>query len=185
MTNETTPTVLVMDQPTPTLFVDYDGTLHRGHAVLDENGEVSLDSGQPLFEYAPMLAEMLEPYPSVQIVLTTSWLDTLPFEQVISYLPSELARRVVDTTQRIKPRFGYLKDGSARTYVIRSYVVGKRLKNWLAIDDSLYGAFHLGTDMLDLSPHFVLLDSQRGIADAEAQRRICKWLVDVHTDHSS
>jgi hypothetical protein len=185
MANKTTPTVLVMDQPTPTLFVDYDGTLHRGHAVLGKNGEVSLDSGQPLFEYAPLLAQMLEPYPSVQIVLTTSWLDTLPFEQVISYLPSELARRVVDTTQRIKPRFGYLKDGSARTYVIRSYVVGKRLKNWLAIDDSLYGAFHLGTDMLDLSPHLVLLDSQRGIADAEAQRRISKWLVDVHTDHSS
>lgn len=29
MGNETKRTVLVLDQPTPTLFVDYDGTLHR------------------------------------------------------------------------------------------------------------------------------------------------------------
>lgn len=53
-----------------------------GSAVLDQNGDVSLDSGKPLFEYAPLLAEMLEPYPEVQIVLTTSWLDKLPLEQV-------------------------------------------------------------------------------------------------------
>lgn len=72
--------------------------LHRGHAVLDAGGNVLLDSGQPLFEYAPLLAEMLEPYPDVQLVLTTSWLDTLPLDQVVSYLPAALARRVVGTT---------------------------------------------------------------------------------------
>ncbi|WP_147483693.1 HAD domain-containing protein [Burkholderia pseudomallei] len=121
--------MLVLDQPTPTLFVDYDGTLHRGHAVLDADGNVLLDSGQPLFEYAPLLAEMLEPYPDVQIVLTTSWLDTLSLDQVVSYLPGALSRRVVDTTCGIRARFGYLMDGSARTYIIRSYVFAKRLKN--------------------------------------------------------
>ncbi|WP_124488661.1 MULTISPECIES: HAD domain-containing protein [unclassified Burkholderia] len=121
--------MLVLDQPTPTLFVDYDGTLHRGHAALDQNGDVLLDSGHPLFEFAPLLAEMLEPYPDVQIVLTTSWLDTLPLDQVVSYLPAALARRVVGTTCGIKARFGYLMDGSARTYIIRFYVFAKRLKN--------------------------------------------------------
>lgn len=185
MANESQRTVLVLDQPTPTLFVDYDGTLHRGHALLDHNGDVLLDSGQPLFEYAPLLAEMLGPYPDVQIVLTTSWLDTLPLDQVVSYLPAALARRVVGTTRGIKARFGYLMDGSARTYVIRSYVFEKRLKNWLALDDSVYGAFHLSTDFLDLSQHLVLLDAQRGIGDAQVQQRIRTWLVEVHPPLSS
>ncbi|MBO7819324.1 HAD domain-containing protein [Burkholderia pseudomallei] len=185
MANETQSTVLVLNQPTPTLFVDYDGTLHRGHAVLDANGNVSLDSYQPLFEYAPLLAEMLEPYPGVQIVLTTSWLDTLPLDQVVSYLPSALARRVVGTTSGIKVRFGNLKDGSARTYVIRSYVFEKRLKNWLALDDSVYGAYHLSTDFLDLSSHLVLLDAQRGIGDPQVQHRIREWLVEMHPPLSS
>ena len=177
---ETKPTALVLDQPTPTLFLDYDGTLHRGHGLLDEHGDVSLDSAQPMFEYAPLLASMLQPYPDVQIVLTTSWLEKLPFEQVLSYLPPALANRVVATTKGIKPRFGYLKDGSARTYVIRSYVFENHLKNWLALDDSVYGAFHLSTEILDLSKHLVLLDSKKGIGDSAAQERIEEWLVDAH-----
>ncbi|AOI66342.1 hypothetical protein WS51_22675 [Burkholderia territorii] len=185
MVSDSRYTVLVLDQPTPTLFVDYDGTLHRGHAVLDADGNVLLDSGQPLFEYAPLLAEMLEPYPDVQIVLTTSWLDTLSLDQVVSYLPGALSRRVVDTTCGIRARFGYLMDGSARTYIIRSYVFAKRLKNWLAIDDSVYGAYHLSTDFLDLSSHLVLLDAQRGIGDAQVQQRIREWLVEVHPPLSS
>ncbi|WP_198386451.1 HAD domain-containing protein, partial [Burkholderia ubonensis] len=125
-------------------------------------------------------SSLLDPYPQVEIVLTTSWLGTLTFETVLSYLPPPLAKRVVGTTQGIKPRFGYVQDGSARTYIIRSYVFGHHLKNWLAIDDSVYGAYHLNTSALNLEPHLVLLDAQRGIGDANAQRRIREWLAEVH-----
>jgi hypothetical protein len=133
-----------------------------------------------MFEYAPLLASMLQPYPDVEIVLTTSWLERLPLEQVLSYLPPALAKRVVATTKGIKPRFGYLKDGPARTYVIRCYVFENHLKNWLALDDSVYGAFHLSTEIVDLSKHLVLLDSKKGIGDSAAQKRIEEWLVDAH-----
>nr|WP_315249496.1 HAD domain-containing protein [uncultured Duganella sp.] len=169
--------LLVLDEPTPTLFVDYDGTLHRGLALVDKSGEVSLDSGNALFEFAPLLVSLLEPYPEVEIVLTTSWLDTFPLERVISYLPISLAKRVVGATNDIKVPFGYLQDGSARTYRIRSYVFAHRLKNWLALDDSAYGAFHLNTSILTLEPHLVLLDTQRGINTAEALSRINSWLT--------
>ncbi|WP_035883434.1 HAD domain-containing protein [Cupriavidus metallidurans] len=181
MSGESKVPVLVLDNPTPTLFVDFDGTVHRGHALLDENGEVSLDTGNPLFEFVPELERLLDPYPQVEIVLTTSWLDKLPFERVLSYLPPPLAKRVVGTTQGIKPRFGYLKDGSARTYIIRTYVFEHRLKNWLAIDDSVYGAYHLNTSVLTLEPHLVLLDSRQGIGAPEPQRRIEDWLAEVHS----
>lgn len=172
--------LLVLDEPTPTIFLDYDGTLHRGHALLDESGEISLDSGDTLFEFAPLLVDLLEPYPQVKIVLTTSWLDAFPTEKVISYLPIPLATRVVGTTNSIKVPFGYLQDGSARTYRIRSYVFTHRLKNWLALDDSVYGAFHLDTSVLTLEPHLVLLDTQQGIDTAKAQDRIRNWLAEVH-----
>ncbi|MFP3586385.1 HAD domain-containing protein [Paraburkholderia sp. SIMBA_055] len=180
MTNESKPPALVLDQPTPTLFVDYDGTLHRGHGLLDEQGNVSLDSGEPVFEYAPLLASMLEAYPDVEIVLTTRWLQKLSLEQVVSFLPMALAKRVVGTTAGIPARFGYIKIGIDRTYIIRSYVFEKRLRNWLAIDDSVYGAHDLRTDFLDLTSHLVLLDPKKGIGDSTAQRRIMEWLVDVH-----
>src|SRR5471032_2559117 len=142
-----------MEQPiqnqsrtTPTLFLDFDGTLHAGHALLDADGQVTLESGGPLFEYAPLLVEMLEPYPAVEIVVTTSWLEVMPTETVISYLPPELARRVVDTTRGRVARFSHMKDGSGRTDIIVRYAYGKRLKHWLAIDDSVYGAYYFGRE---------------------------------------
>ena len=176
---------LSLDETAPTLFVDYDGTLHSGHALLDTDGHVTLESGRPLVEYAPLLVEMLEPYPAVQIVLTTSWLQTLSTEKVVSYLPQKLAQRVVDTTKDRRPRFSYMQNGSGRTDVITSYAFGKRLKNWLAIDDSVYGAYHFGREPGELVRNFVLLDSTRGISDEGAQQRIREWLVDVHKNSSS
>ena len=166
-----------------TLFVDYDGTLHVGNALLDtRTGDVILDSGRQLLEFAPLLADMLEPYPEVEIVLTTSWLHTLPLEQVVSYLPQALARRVVDTTLGIKPRLSYVLNGSERTYIITSYVYGKSLQNWMAIDDSVHGAYHFGRKPGELLDHFVLLDSSRGISDEQAQRRVRDWLTGIHED---
>ena len=180
-----------MDHPThnqgetaPTLFVDYDGTLHIGHAVVDVVGQVTLDSGRPLFEYAPLLIALLEPYPSVEIILTTSWLQKLPTEKVISCLPADLARRVVGTTRDIKSRLSYVLNGSERTYVIASYAHGHRLKKWLAIDDSAYGAYHFGREPGELAQNFILLDSARGISDADVQQRIRQWLFEVHKDGS-
>ena len=172
---------IIFDNLTPTLFVDFDGTLHRGRGFIDEeSGEILLDTGNTPFEFAPLLESLLEPYPEVEIVLTTSWLYKLPFEQVMSHLPPPLSMRVVGSTRGYKARFGYLQDGSARTYIIRSYVFDKHLKNWLALDDSVYGGYSLSTDFLPLEPHLVLLDAQQGIGSPDAQERIIEWLRTVH-----
>ncbi len=180
LSNESKPPVLILDERVPTLFVDYDGVLHRGHAFLDESNEIFLDTGIPLFEFSPLLVSLLEPWPEVEIVLTTTWLSRLPVDEVVSYLPLRLARRVVGTTQGYRARFGDWKTGIARTYIIRAYVFEHRLRNWLAIVDSVYGAHDLSTDFLALEPHLVLLDSQRGIGEAQAQQRIRDWLAEVH-----
>jgi hypothetical protein len=165
---------------TPTLFLDFDGTLHVGHALLDGNEHVTIDSRRALFEFAPVLVEILEPYPDVEIVLTSSWLQSMSTEKVISYLLPELARRVVGTTRDMKPRFSCLQNGSGRTDVIARYAFWKGQRNWLAIDDSVHGAYHVGREPGELVPHFVLLGSARGIGDENAQQCIRQWLVAVH-----
>ncbi|WP_434113369.1 HAD domain-containing protein [Paraburkholderia caffeinilytica] len=184
-TRSNTNTSLVLDRATPILFVDYDGTLHAGHGLIDEAGQITLDTGRPLFEFAQLLVDLLAPYPSVEIVLTTSWLQKLPEDKVISYLPAELARRVVGTTQGRKPRFSYLLDGTGRTDIIICYAFGKRLKHWMALDDSVYGVDHFGREPGELAQNFVLLDSMLGISDKGAQQRILEWLVEVHKDSNT
>jgi len=176
---------LLQSQTAPTLFVDYDGTLHVGHALMDASGLVTLDSGRPLFEYAPLLVEILRPYPAVQIVLTTSWLQTLPTEEVISFLPVELAQRVVDTTRDRKARLSYMLNGSGRTDIITCYAIGKGLKQWLAIDDSVCGAYHFGREPGEHVQNFLLLDSTRGISDEGTQQRIRDWLTEVHKNYNA
>ncbi|WP_343226175.1 hypothetical protein [Ralstonia sp. GX3-BWBA] len=55
------------------MFVDYDGVLHRGDAYRTHKGIVSSDPGHiQLFEYAAVLNGLLEPYPSVEVVLSSS-----------------------------------------------------------------------------------------------------------------
>ncbi|MEX3956003.1 HAD domain-containing protein [Trinickia sp. EG282A] len=175
------PVPLVMDNMTPTLFVDFDGTLHVGNAYIGEDDEITLDSGRPLLELAPTLVELLAPYPDVKIVLTTSWARRLPEERVIAYLPPELRTRVLGTTSNIKPQRSYVLDGTERTHVITSYVYGKRLKHWLAIDDAVSGAERFGQQPGELARHFLLLDPTRGISDENSLQRIREWLLETHT----
>lgn len=170
----------VMDNETPTLFVDFDGTLHVGNAYIDDANDITLDTGRPLLEFAPLLVDLLARYPDVEIVLTTSWSRRLPEERVVAYLPPELRKRVVGTTCSIKPRRSYVLDGTERTYVIASYAYGKRLKHWLALDDAVFGAGRFGREPGELTNHFLLLDSTNGISDSGARSRIEKWLLDVH-----
>lgn len=157
-----------------------DGTLHVGNAYIGDDDEIALDTGRPLLEFAPILVELLKPYPAVKIVLTTSWARRLPEERVIAFLPPELQPRVVGTTSDIKPRQSYVLDGTERTYVITSYVYGERLKHWLAIDDAVFGAERFGREPGELADHFLLLDPARGISEENVRRRINEWLTKTH-----
>lgn len=168
-----------MDRLTPTLFLSFDGALHIGHGVMHD-GVVSLDSGRAAFEFAPLLVELLRPYPQVEIVLTTGWLQSITVDEVIYCLPPDLASRVVGTTRDFKPRLSYVQSGAGRTDVIVSYAYAKRLKNWLAIDDEAFGAYKFGYEPGAFVDHFLLLNPERGISDIPAQENIRRWLELAH-----
>ncbi len=172
--------VIDTGEVTATMFLDFDGTLHIGRASMDEQRVITLDSGRPPFEFAPLLIELLEPYPAVQLVLTTSWLMTLTEDEVVALMPQELGRRVVGTTRYVSSRLSYILNGTDRTYVIWKYASGKRLKHWLAVDDSVFGADEFGRTRGELVPHYLLLHSLRGLSDGAARQRIAEWLTEVH-----
>lgn len=131
------------------LFLDYDGVLHpdaaylvRGRPVLQAEGE--------LFMWAPILVDLVRPYPDLKIVLSTSWVRVLGFSRARGYLPEEIRSRVIGGTWH--SAMGRHAEGSHRTdstwfsessryeqiarYISRA---SGRASSWLAIDDDAEG----------------------------------------------
>ena len=66
------------------IFCDFDGCLHA--------------MGRPVFEHADRLADLLREFPHVDIVLSTSWREIYPFEDLRRFLGADLAHRVIGKT---------------------------------------------------------------------------------------
>jgi hypothetical protein len=92
-----------------------------------------------LFENIPILVRLLEPYPDLKIVLSTSWVRELGFTRAREFLPRSLQQRVIGATfhKRYvrKEEFAQL----ARYDQIIADVERRRPARWLAIDDDLEG----------------------------------------------
>lgn len=161
----------------PTIFLGFDRTLHRGRGIMHA-GVVHLDSRREVFEFAPLLVELLSPYSNVDIVLATRWLQRLTFDEAVFCLPPELAWRVVGATSTSCSKLSYPHNVLGRRNVIEAYAFGRRLKSWLVIGDE--NAYQLGYKYGCPIDHFLPLDPELGISDVKAYDYIRSWLTYVH-----
>lgn len=107
-----------------TLFTDFDGVLHPvDAATFDGAGRLLADPR--LFTWLPVLADILAPYPEVQIVVSSDWRRLLD-DDSLKRLLGPLA-----------PRFAGVVDtwGASRVEEILAEVRRRQLMRWLAIDD--------------------------------------------------
>jgi hypothetical protein len=146
------------------VLLDFDGVLHRGDAYRTRHGIVSSDPSRiKLFEYAGLLAAALKPYPDVEIVLSTTWVEALGFNRARDALPEKALRdRVVGATYHSRYYDALRWSEIARGHQVLRYVRGHRLLTWLAIDDRLDG-FETVRDRL------VLCDPDKGLGDPDTQ----------------
>jgi HAD domain in Swiss Army Knife RNA repair proteins len=79
-------------QGEPVLYLDFDGVLHP--YPMDEL-EIPEDI---LFQFVPLLEAMLEPFPQVKIVLSTTWAKNKTGPGALLYLPPGLQCRVIGAT---------------------------------------------------------------------------------------
>ena len=147
------------------VFLDFDGTMHPGHAVIDREGRVTCEDGGKLLRFAPLLLEALEPYPEARIVLTTNWLNSMPFETVKSFLPETLQARVIGHTKRFFSQQLKLRE-------IYSY---PREDEWVAIDDN-FGELVLPKDEWRL----IRTETSKGLGDDKILGRLEGALITMH-----
>jgi hypothetical protein len=156
------------------IYCDYDHVLHGG--VLRYRKPPSLrpetTQGQTLFQNAPILVRLLDPYPDLKIVLSISWVKEPGFGCARDCLPQALQQRGVGDTfhkRHIrKDEFSNL----TRYEQIRADVQRRRPTRWLAIDDDLRG--WRPEHALHIVPMPAILGLSSPAAALELQRRLAK-----------
>lgn len=156
----------------PTLFLDFDGVLHPDEVYCIGGKIVLRMDGFSLFEWAPMLEDILRPYPHLQLVLSTSWVRVVGFDAACARLSEGLQQRVVGATwHRHGPRgWEYL----SRFEQIQRNVERHGHARWLAIDNDDAGWPDEHRDRL------VLTDSLLGLGAVAAQQDLREKLLAMH-----
>jgi len=142
------------------LYLDYDGVLHHENVLWFPTIGPYLCSGAGyvLFQHAELLEEILEPYPQVQIVLSTMWVVRDGCADTAQRLPQALQARVVGATYHSKMSRAKFVD-TPRGLQVWQDVVKRKPRAWLALDD-----VHEGWPVQAL-PHYVRTHERAGISD--------------------
>lgn len=124
------------------LYLDFDGVLHHENVVVHPRQGIYIavpDAKRRLFEWAPILEQLLKPHPDVGIVLSTSWVRVRGFRFARSQLSPVLQERVVGATyhRRHMRQEDFLL--MPRGVQIVNDVFRRRPKAWFALDDDYIG----------------------------------------------
>ncbi len=123
------------------LYLDIDGVLHHENCLWHPRRGAYLVAPErySLFQHVGLLEQMLEPYPQVQIVLSTSWVLRYGCSATTKRLPPALQARVIGATFHSRHMrdddFLYLPRGQQ----VFEDVLRRRPREWLALDDNEEG----------------------------------------------
>ncbi len=123
------------------LYLDYDGVLHHENCLWHpKRGAYLYAPGRySLFQHSELLERMLEPYPQVQIVLSTSWVRRYGMTKTAKRLPPSLQARVIGATFHSRHMNDYEFMRLARGQQVHEDVLRRRPREWLALDDDAEG----------------------------------------------
>ena len=99
---------------------------------------LSAPEGHVLFQHAELLERLLEPYPDVRIVLSTSWVRSYGCVKAAKNLRPALRSRVIGATFHSRMDKQAFADALRRMQVC-SDVLRRQPQDWLAIDDDFHG----------------------------------------------
>ena len=161
-------------QGQPVLYLDFDGPLHHDACFWHPRRGAYLNAPPEfvLFQHAPLLAELLTPYPSVLIVLSTSWVRQYGCYGAAKRLPQSLRDRVIGATYHSRMRgLGFWE--KPRWQQIWEDVLRRRPGSWLAIDNDAAGW------PTELKRHLVATDDVRGIGQPAVQDELRQQLASL------
>ncbi|MFH7040783.1 HAD domain-containing protein [Paucibacter sp. JuS9] len=164
------------------LYLDLDGVVHHHAVYQDRRRGIYMSPteapGRRLFEWADLLVELLRPYPSIGLVLSSSWCRRPGYARTLKLLPSELRARFVGGTfhrsvhgadQGAELEFASLPRGVQ----IARDVARRRPRGWLALDDDGIG----WPD--EHRVHLLLCDGRVGISAPATQNELLRRMSNM------
>lgn len=122
------------------LFLDIDGVLHRGVARRSGNRVMSSSPDIKLFEYVPILDDLLSPYPDIEIILSSDWSLVFGTGATRKVMPSSSVQaRIVGATYDGCDFDSRLWPVLTRGGQVLDYVGRNQPLRWLAVDDRTDG----------------------------------------------
>ena len=122
------------------LFLDIDGVLHRGIARRSGNRVMSSSPDIKLFEYVPILDDLLSPYPDIEVILSSDWSLVFGTESTRKVMPaSSVQARIVGATYDGCDFDSRLWPMLTRGEQVLDYVGRNKPLRWLAVDDRMDG----------------------------------------------
>ena len=155
------------------IYLDFDGVLHPDDVWRRRGTGVYLGGrypGHALFENTPSLIDALAGYPSVRIVLSTSWVRVLRYSHVCKRLPDALRERVVGATFHTAMHRDWFESLKRGEQVLRD-VSRRRPEAWVALDDDEEGWGE------HAERHLVHCDSEFGLRGPGVPERLSALLL--------
>lgn len=161
------PVMGTVKNPDKVLYLDFDGVVHSEDVFCSAKRGIYIKTpGRKLFEWMPILDCLLQPYPDVAIVLSTSWVRVRSFEFAKHQLSFPLQARVIGATfhRRHMRKESFLT--KARGVQIVEDVQRRQPLSWFAIDDDSDN-WPAGYE-----EHLVRTNGTQGISAADVQDAI-------------
>ena len=119
------------------LYLDFDGVLHHESCLYHPRRGAYLEAPDrySLFQHAPLLEQLLTPYPDLQIVLSTSWVLRYGCSDTVKRLPFSLQARVIGATFHSRDMVDDDFRCMPRGQQVTEDVMRRRPRDWLALDD--------------------------------------------------
>lgn len=154
------------------LYLDFDGVLHDDDVVWSRKRGIHMRTpSRFLFEWMPILEFLLQSYPEVKIVLSTSWVRVKSFDLAKKQLSPSLQSRVIGATFHRREMSKFKFDNQSRGAQIFSDVQRRCPATWFAIDNDDY-------EWPDHCRHqLIKTDDRSGLSDPRVQIAIQERLT--------
>ncbi len=128
------------------LYLDLDGVVHHEAVLWHPRRGIYMSphgaAGHTLFEWLPLLEEELAPYPSVALVLSSTWCIRPGYAKTLQRLPEQLRARFIGGTYHKRvhgadPWNLASFRSTPRGMQILADVQRRKPRHWIALDDDI------------------------------------------------